>query len=251
MIRWAPYLTHLASITGAALLTLSFSAPASADDLTDLAARAGLPAGFFETAEAPEDTDAPLPTMKLQDEAELKRMYDERRYSLDRPREKSSDRPFIDWERVEPGAFGGFAYYSTSFKSGPSAVVGVSVRVPIPGIPTGRVAAFAEGFVSHINRDLPFYYNDQAGRWYGAAVGGDYTFYDGNISYLRVRGGVLYADYPNIVNLHSGVGVLVGAELGFYWVRHTDRFRFTITPEWAMTGTDGMLLMTAGLSFYF
>jgi hypothetical protein len=240
----------------ALLLTTSIAAPtlfnsALADDERSLfASRLEFPA--LDAPEESEETlDAPLPTrMKLQDEAELKQGYSERRYSFDTPRQSSSERPFVDWERIEPGAFLGFVVYSSGFRADPSGVLGVSLRLPIPGLP-GRWAAFAEGFVSHVNRDLAFFYSDQAGNWYGATVGGDYTLYEGSFAYFRARGGILYANFNGVRELDNGLGFLLGAELGFFWVKHTDRFRLTITPEYSFSGSDSLMLMTAGLSFYF
>jgi hypothetical protein len=240
---------HLLTLTGGILMSLWNSASASADELPGIGTRFELPS--FSTDEASDLAELPLPArMKLQDEQDTKKLYDERRYSFDTPRQAPSERPLIDWKRIEPGIFTGFVYYGSAFRSNPEALLGVSLRLPFPGLP-GRWAAFAEGFASYINRDLPFFYADQAGTWYGATLGGDYTLFESEVGYFRARGGILYADYNGIRELKNGMGILVGAEFGFFWVKHTDRFRLTIIPEYAFSGSDSMFLMTAGLYFYF
>lgn len=248
MIRRLPF---FASLLFTSLAALPLFNSAFADEERSLfATRLEFPA-LAAPEESEDAPDAPLPTrMKLQDEQDLKKTYDERRYSFDKPRQAPSERPFIDWERIEPGAFIGFVYFSSGFRSDPEGLAGLSLRLPIPGLP-GRWAAFAEGFVSYVNRDLEFFYPDQSGTWYGAAVGGDYTFYESRFAYFRARGGILYADFNGVQELKNGAGFLLGAELGIYWVKHTDRFRLTLTPEYSFSGKDSMFLMNLGVSFYF
>jgi hypothetical protein len=251
MTRRLPVLALL-FITSTAAHSLFNSAFAAADELSPFTVRPE-----FRDLDAPpldpdETLEVPLPTrMKLQDEAELKKIHDERRYSFDTPRQAPAERPLIDWERIEPGIFTGLVYYGSGFRADPEALLGVSLRLPIPGLPTSRFAAFAEFFGSYVNRDLPFFYSNQAGTWYGATVGGNYTLYDGPYAYVRARGGIIYADFNGVRELKNGMGILVGGELGFYWVQHTDRFRVTIIPEYTFSGKDSMILLTLGLSFYF
>ena len=48
-----------------------------------------------------------------------------------RGRQAPAERPFIDWERIEPGVFVGFVFYGGGFKADPEALLGLSLRLPI------------------------------------------------------------------------------------------------------------------------
>jgi hypothetical protein len=244
--------THLAFLAAA---LLGAAAPARAGEDERLPRRADAVLATLAGAEAPELPDAPLPTrMDLQDEDSLWRAHQEDRDRGDRfalRRERPAPaKPILDFNRIEPGAFAGFVAYSGSFKTNPSLMVGVSARVPAPIIP-GNWGAFGEIFVSHLNRDLEFFYDNQAGVWYGGAVGGDYTFVEGPIFSMRARAGILYANFNRIRGLDNGVGGLLGLQLSWNWVKHSDRMFVTISPDFSFDGTDFIIMANLGLSFNF
>ena len=163
---------------------------------------------------------------------------------------QSHENPFIDFSHFEIGGFAGFTAFSSAFKANPSWAVGVSARVPVPGIP-GNWGIFAEAFVAYINRDLPFYYNNRSGTWIGAEVGGDYTFIRDNIWYLRAQAGILYAYWNKINALDNGVGGLAGIQAGFYWIKHNQNAVVTITPQLSYDGKNWIGIFTLGFSYDF
>jgi hypothetical protein len=163
---------------------------------------------------------------------------------------QSHQTPFIDFGNFEAGGFAGVTAYSSDFKANPSWAVGLSARVPVPGIP-GNWGIFAEGFLAYINRDLPFYYNNRSGTWYGAEVGGDYTFIRDQIWYLRAQAGILYAYWNHINSLDNGIGGLVGVQVGFYWIKHNQNAVVTITPQLSYDGTNWIGVFTIGFSYDF
>jgi len=163
---------------------------------------------------------------------------------------QSQQTPFIDFSHFEMGGFAGIADFSSDFEAKATWVVGLSARVPVPGIP-GNWGIFAEGFVSYIKRDLPFYYNNRAGTWFGGEVGGDFTFVRDEIWYLRAQAGILYAYWNNVNALDNGIGVLVGVEVGFYWIKHNQNAVVTINPQFTYDGKNWIGLFTIGFSYDF
>jgi hypothetical protein len=164
---------------------------------------------------------------------------------------QSHQTPFIDFSHFEMGVFAGVAAYSTDFKANPSFLAGISARVPVPGIPLGDWGIFAEGFVSYISRDLPFYYNNRSGTWFGGEAGGDYTFIRDSVWYLRAQVGILYAYWNKVNALDNGVGILGGVEVGFYWIKHNNQAVVTINPQISYDGSNWIGIVTIGLSYDF
>ena len=159
--------------------------------------------------------------------------------------------PFIDFSKWEIGGFIGLVDYSAAFKANADFVFGVTTRIPIPGIPLGEWGVWGEFFLGHITRDIPFYYPKSKGEWYGIAVGGDYTFLTTNILFLRAQGGIMYAQWNNIHALDNGAGVLVGAEFGFYWIKHYSKASLTINPQLNFDSKSWVGLINFGFSYDF
>jgi hypothetical protein len=163
----------------------------------------------------------------------------------------SEKEPFIDFKHFEMGAYGGVVVFSNDFEADPALVGGLTARVPVPGIPLGSWGIFAQAFVSYVSRDLPFYYNDKSGVWYGLEVGGDYTFVRNETYYFRGQAGILYAYWNGVNALDNGVGLLLGAQLGFYWIKHNQNAVVTITPQFTYDGSNWMAIFSIGFSVDF
>lgn len=159
--------------------------------------------------------------------------------------------PFIDFSKWEIGGFIGLVDYSSAFKASADFVFGVNTRVPVPGIPLGDWGVWGEIFLGHITRDIPFYYPKREGEWYGVAVGGDYTFLQTEILFLRAQGGVMYAQWNNIHALDNGAGVIVGAEFGWYWIKHYSKASLTINPQLNFDSKNWIGLINFGFSYDF
>jgi hypothetical protein len=159
--------------------------------------------------------------------------------------------PFIDFDKLEVGGEAGVVDFSSKFKASASYVLGLDARVPIPGLPLGDWGFFGELYLSYINRNLPFFYPDKSGNWYGLAVGADYTIVSGSIAYLRLRGGIGYAYFNRIQSVDNGFGAEFGAELGFFWIKHNDKASVTLVPEVFYNGTDFIFFTTLGFSVQF
>jgi hypothetical protein len=173
----------------------------------------------------PSEVEPPLPARmslrdKEQDENELREAHRIDFGDVRSGRQKGKKAPIIDFSHFEMGGYTGVVAFSSDFEADPSFVAGITARVPVPAIPLGDWGIFAQAFASYIKRDLPFYYSDKAGTWFGAEVGGDYTFIRDNVWYLRGQVGILYANWNGINALDDGVGILLGAQVGFYWIRH-------------------------------
>jgi hypothetical protein len=159
--------------------------------------------------------------------------------------------PFIDFSHWEIGGFAGLADYSSDFKAKADWVLGLDTRIPVPGIPLGDWGVWAQIMVGHIKRDIPFYYPKPESQWYGVAVGGDYTLFTTDLMFLRAQGGVMYADWNNIYALKNGAGVLVGADLGFYWIKHYTKATVDINPQVNFDSKNWVGLYTIGFSYDF
>jgi hypothetical protein len=158
--------------------------------------------------------------------------------------------PVIDFDHFEYGGFLGVADFSSRFKANATWVAGLSARVPVPVIP-GNWGIFAEGFASYISRDIPFYYKNKSGIWFGGELGGDYTFVRDDIWFLRAQAGILYAYWGGVNALDNGIGVLGGAELGFYWIKHNPHAVVTFNPQLTYDGKNWIGLFSIGLGYQF
>jgi hypothetical protein len=163
---------------------------------------------------------------------------------------QSQQTPFIDFSHFEMGGYAGVVAFSSDFDANPTWVAGLTARVPVPGIP-GNWGIFVQGFVSHITRDLPFYYQHRAGTWVGGEVGADYTFLKDDVWYLRAQAGALYAWWNNVNALDNGLGILVGVQVGFYWIKHNQSSVVTITPQFTYDGSNWIGFFTVGFSYDF
>ena len=163
---------------------------------------------------------------------------------------QSQQTPFIDFSHFEMGGFAGIVAFSSDFEADPTWVAGITARVPVPGIP-GNWGIFAEAFISHITRDLPFYYQHRAGSWFGVEIGADYTFVRDDVWYLRAQAGMLYANWNNVNALDNGIGILLGAQIGFYWIKHNPNAVVTITPQFSYDGSNWLGFFTVGFSYDF
>src|SRR5688572_1850102 len=193
------------------LLAAAASAPAAfADEPQGRHVRRLLDSMVRENADAPLEIDPPLPTRLASKRQQEDDMRDEYRRA-DYRRVKARNEPdFIDFSRFEVGGFAGGVAFSNDFEADPSYVAGLMARVPVPGIPLGDWGIWGSVMISYISRDLPFYYAEKSGNWYGVSVGGDYTFWRDSIWHLRGQLGILYAHWNDIQALDNGIGILAG-----------------------------------------
>lgn len=194
------------------------------------------------------EPDAPLP-LHLNEDLDLREAIS---FADFLPQGRLSQKtPFIDFSKFELGAFIGGVFYSSEFEADPSYVLGVTARVPLPGIPLGDWGIWAQLSLSYVSRDLPFYYPDQSGNWYGLAAGADYTFVRDEIWFLRAQLGVLYAHWNDIQALDNGLGVLAGVQFGFYWIKGYNKAVVTITPQLSFDGDAYVHFLQVGFSIDF
>jgi len=187
----------------------------------------------------------------VEDEIELREAHSFSRNAFHPQGRLTQQTPFIDFSHFEMGGYVGIVGFSSDFEADPAMVAGITARVPVPGIPLGDWGVFAQLFISYISRDLPFYYTDTSGNWIGAELGGDYTFVKDEIWYLRGQAGILYANWNDINALDNGVGILVGIQAGFYWIKHNRNAVVTITPQLTYDGSNWMGFFTVGFSYDF
>jgi hypothetical protein len=239
---------HLFTVIG--VLALAHSAIAE----EELLPRSGRAVDAVVTpGEGAIEIDSPLPLRvgswaDRRDENELREAHS---ISLELfPQGRMSSRPpFIDFSKFEMGVFVGGVKYSADFEAGINYVLGLSARVPVPGL--GRFGLWAEAFISYIERDLPFYYNDKAGSWFGIAAGADYTLVKGELGFIRLQAGVMYAYWNDINSLENGMGIIIGVQFGFYWIKNYDKSSVTITPQFHFDGGDHMIFLPLGISVDF
>lgn len=159
--------------------------------------------------------------------------------------------PVIDFDKWEIGGFLGMVAYSDDFEADPDYVMGITSRIPIPALPLGEWGVWGQLMFGHIRRDIPFYYPKSHGEWYGIMAGGDYTFLRTDLLFLRAQAGVMYAHWNDIHALDNGAGVIVGAEFGFFWIKHYSRASLTINPQLNFDGDNWIGLINFGFSYDF
>lgn len=240
--KWSSASLTLFTLAG----VLALAQSASADDRRALEAFLATP-----TLETPE-IESPLPTSldtwnEKMDEVELRDAH-----LIDfLPQGRLSQKPpFFDFSRFEMGAYVGAVKYSSKFRADPNFVAGISARVPVPGIP-GDWGLWGHLFFSYVSRDLPFYYKDQAAAWFGGSVGADYTLLRREIWFLRANAGILYAHWNGVNGLDNGMGILIGAEFGFYWIKGNNKAVLNIAPELSYDGESYLAFLRLGFSIDF
>jgi hypothetical protein len=170
------------------------------------------------------------------------------------PQGRLTQKPsFIDYSHWEIGAFLSAVEYSGSFKSlhKPEGAIGISTRVPVPGIPLGDWGGWGEIFVSHISRNIPIFYPKRSGDWYGGALGADYGLIKTDLIFLRAEAGLMYAEWNHINALKNGAGVIVGADFGWYWIKNYNRASLSITPQLNFDSKNWIGLINFGFSYDF
>lgn len=235
-------------LTIAGVLALSQSAYADGDE-NPRALTSFLASPALETL----DLEAPLPTsLDAWEEADEYDLREAHLISIDfLPQGRLSQKPpFIDFSRFEMGAYIGAVKYSSKFRADPNVIGGITARVPLPGIP-GDWGVWSHLILSYVSRDLPFYYKDQAAAWFGLKIGADYTFLRSPTWYLRANAGILYAHWNGVNGLDNGMGILLGPEFGFYWIRGNNKATLNIAPELSYDGEAYMFFMRLGFSVDF
>jgi hypothetical protein len=206
-------------------------------------------------AEENSQTDARLPLTLASwtedvDELDLREAHAISLELFPQARMSTSKPPFIDFSQLEVGGFFGAVKYSADFKAHVDYILGITSRVPVPGL--GAFGLYAEAVFGYISRDLPFYYNSKAGNWFGAGIGADYTLVRGSVGYIRPQVGIFYAYWNGINGLSNGIGITVGVQFGAFWIKNYDRTSVTFTPEFQFrSGSDYMIFFPLGFSVNF
>lgn len=224
-------------------------------------ARADEPAARFTDAFLASDSAAPaeeelaspgtgLP-LRLEDEIELRDAHMISFTDFLPQGRLSQKTPFFDFSKFEMGGCAGVVDYSVKFKSTAHGVAGITARVPVPGLPLGEWGIWGEVLAGYVSRDLPFYYNNKSGIWYGVEVGADYTFVREPLWFLRGQAGILYAYWNNVNSLDNGIGLLLGAQFGWYWIKGNDKATMNLTPQLSFDGKSWIAFLTIGFSVDF
>ena len=234
--------THLALLTTISVLSIASYARAGEDELaaTNLNAI---------------EIDAPLPTSLdnwsvAEDELELREFSSLSLAALPQGR-LAAKKPFIDFDGLELGGYVGMVKYSSDFLAGVSYILAVTSRVPVPGIALGEWGLWAELFMGSVDRNLPFYYVNQAKTWFGGSLGADFMVVKGEVAFIRLQAGAMYAYWNKTDGLANGIGVMGGVQLGFHWIRGNDKSSITFNPQMSYNGKSYILFIPVGFSIDF
>jgi hypothetical protein len=226
---------------------------------TSIAGLAAIPAAAWGTPEdaaspaVEEEDTAPdaLPT-KLDSWGEDVRVADELLSITALPQGRlATQPPFIDFSRFMAGGFIGAVKYSSDFKAKTNFVGGLNARVPVPGLPLDHWGIWADVYAAGINRDLPFFYPNKSGTWFGGTVGLDYTFVDGEIFVFRGQAGLAYAYWNGVQSLDNGFGGTVGVDFAWYWIKHYRKATVNITPQITFSGSNYYAFISLGFQVEF
>ena len=159
----------------------------------------------------------------------------------------------LDWLELSPGV--GFSVYSGKYRANPAPAFLLAVRAPLPWLspasdPRGEYfGVFAEAAFMTIDRDLSPTVDHRRGLASFYSLGMDYSILRDSTWILIGRGGLLYAYYGDIADLHSGLGFMVGASAG---IQISGKTGLSYSPE-LLFGKSGSLIFlnTLGLSIQF
>jgi hypothetical protein len=247
--------THLAFFTVIGVLSLSQFVNAAPDGSTSTRAKEMLDSLLAAPDVDAADLEAPLPTQLdnwslAEDEMDYKEFSSLSLAALPQGR-LSAKQPFIDFDKMELGAIAGVVKYSSDFQAGISYVAAVTTRVPVTGISLGSWGLWAELMMAYVNRNLPFFYTNKAGTWFGASLGADFTIVSGEVAFLRAQLGAMFAYWNGVVSLGNGIGGVAGLQLGFHWIRGNEKTAVTLNPQMNWNGKSYILFIPVGFSVDF
>lgn len=161
-------------------------------------------------------------------------------------------KPIFDFNASLLNFSAGIVHFGGDFDAGVDFVGSVSLRVPMPALPTERFGSFVQVFGGHIDRDLESYYENQDGMFYGFAVGADFAFIRHTDWMLLGQLGAVYVTYGDVKGVDDGWGMIVGLQGGMRmgWHRQSNMW-LTYTPQFLFDGGDWFVLQTVGLSVGF
>ncbi len=159
----------------------------------------------------------------------------------------------LDWLELSPGV--GFSVYSGNYRANPAPAFLLGARAPLPWLspasdPRGEYfGVFASAAFMTIDRDLSPSVDHRRGMASFYSLGMDYSILRDSTWILIGRGGLLFAYYGDIADLHSGLGFMVGASAG---IQISGKTGLTYSPE-LLFGKSGSLIFlnTLGLSIQF
>ncbi|HXG62527.1 MAG TPA: hypothetical protein VNO22_14240 [Planctomycetota bacterium] len=202
------------------------------------------PSAAWPFESAAEETSEPTPSQQDQEPPRL-------HYDDPLPRGMSlRSRPLLNLEHTEFHPFLGAIAFSSAFDADPTYAAGLLLRLPT-SILDDHLGLWAEGVVSRVERDLPFYQPDKEGNFFLFGGGVDYEVVHSEFVFLRPQVGFLYSYFNDVNGLENGFGVLGGLSFGWHWIRFTRSVSMTLTPQVVFDGEDWMFLVTLGMGFDF
>jgi hypothetical protein len=161
-------------------------------------------------------------------------------------------KPLFDFRNSQMNLAIGGVLWGGDFEADPDFAAAASYRVPMPALPTERFGIFVELFAGHIARDLPDYYEDTEGIYFGGVLGVDFSFVKSNDWMLLGQVGLAYVNFNDITGTENGMGLMVGLEGGtrISWDRRSNSW-FTVSPQLFYDSNDYFLVLFVGIAFGF
>jgi hypothetical protein len=172
---------------------------------------------------------------------------------LEHPAE-ASERPWIDFDWLELYARVGMAKFSKTYHINMSPAVAIEGRAPITIIapadnPDGDYfGLFSELDVAIIKRTIQPQVAKPSGAMIALTVGADYTIFRNASWLVLVRGGIQYATYGGVTDLHDGIAPVVGLTGG---VTITKGVAITVSPSYILGKKDSIILGLVGVEIDF
>jgi hypothetical protein len=160
--------------------------------------------------------------------------------------------PLFDFRNAQMNIAAGLALFGGDFEAGADFAGSVSLRVPMPALPTERIGAFVEILGGHISRDLESYYTDTEGFFFGGALGVDFSFIQHKDWMLLGQLGGAYVAFDSVTGLDNSMALMLGLEAGTRVSGYRgNNIWMTVAPQFFFDGEDWFLLATVGIAFGF
>lgn len=167
-------------------------------------------------------------------------------------RSSAKSKPLFDFRAAQMNVGAGVVLWGGDFEGDPDYAAIVSLRIPMPALPTERFGVFAEVFGGHLSRDIEEFYEDREGMFFGGVLGVDFSFVQSKNWMLLGQVGAAYAHFGDITGTENGMGMMAGLEGGVrIWSERQTDVWLTVAPQFFYDTEDYFLILSVGLAFGF
>jgi len=191
------------------------------------------------------------------EKSEKRQQEDPRPQRPQEPRQNPEEAPaasWIDFDWLELHVRAGMAKFSPTYHINMSPAIAIEGRAPVTILapadnPDGDYfGLFAELDVAIIKRTIQPQVAKPSGAMMALTVGADFTIFRNATWLVLVRGGIQYATYGGVTDLHDGMAPMVGVTAG---LTITKGVAITVSPAYILGKSDSIILGLVGVEIDF